>query len=437
MRNDPPVPGGRSGSIALDVAAGASFAGRLAERVRRIENGVLALLERLLFTRRTDAPKRVGLWRVGMIGDTLAALPALEAVRAAHPHAELVLFTSPGPDAAPGARELLDGSPAVDRIVRWSNEELARLGRRGFVRRLAANRVDRLYVLPQDRTTPRLELRTLLALRLAGFGDVRGARLSTAHFLPRPLARAHDRAVQWPSVSTRLLAHVRAHGAVGGQLGAGPSHAADDATQRALVVDAARRARAGELVAAAAPGDGPLLCLAPGAKLEHKRWPAERFGELARRWIDRGGRALVLGGPGDAELAARVRAAAQRAVPDLCGRTDLLESAAILMDADALVSNDTGTMHLGAAVGTPLVALFSGWDRRGAWDPVVRDPERPPIVLRRAAPCSPCLAPSCANRSAQNVPACLAIDVDAVEAALDERARRLPGPAAATERTAA
>lgn|GEM_PF-356362 len=421
---------GSDRSIPLAFDGRPEWTARAAEFARRHENAVLAGVERALFRRARRAPRTVGVWRVGMIGDTLAALPALEAIRDAHPDAELVLFTSPGPDAAPGARELLVNSPVVDRLVRWSREEQAELGRRGFVARLARERVDRLFVLPQDRTTPRLELRTLLALRAAGFGDVRGARVTTAHFLPARFARAHDRALRWPSVAERLLAHARAHGAVRADGTPGSP------TNTALVLDDALVARARAALASVAPGEAPLLCLAPGAKLEHKRWPAARFGLLARRWLEAGGRAVVLGGPGDAALADGVARAAGRPVPHLCGRTDLRESAALLADADALVSNDTGTMHLGAAVGTPLVALFSGWDRRGAWDPWCADPDRPPVVLRRPAPCSPCVAPSCGALTA-GVPACLEIGVDAVWAALERTARRRPGAAAALARPAA
>lgn len=410
---------GSDRSIPLRFDGRPSLTARAAEFARRHENTILAGIERTLFHRDTREPRRVGVWRVGMIGDTLAALPALEAVRRAHPDAELVLFTSPGPDAAPGARELLADSPVVDRLVRWSREERTRLGRRGFIAHLAAHRVDRLYVLPQDRTTPRLELRTMLALRAAGFRDVRGARVTTAHFLPGRLARAHDRAMQWPSVAQRLLDHVRAHGACFDHGSQGSP------TTTALLLDEPLRARARRALDAVAPGDAPLLFLAPGAKLEHKRWPAARFGTLARRWIERGGRAVVLGGPGDTALADAVARAAGLEVPHLCGRTDLRESAALLADADALVSNDTGTMHLGAAVGTPLVALFSGWDRRGAWDPWCADPQRPPVVLRRPVPCSPCVAETCAVRAA-GVPACLEIGADAVEAALTRVARRTP-----------
>ncbi|QDU85225.1 ADP-heptose--LPS heptosyltransferase 2 [Planctomycetes bacterium Pla163] len=403
---------------------GASRRARIAEFLRRTANACVRATERLLFRRGTAEPERVGVWRVGMIGDTLVALPALAAVRAAHPNAELVLFTSPGPADAPGAAELLEHSSAVDRVVRWTREDLAQGGLRELCRRLREAPVDRLYLVPQDRTTPRAELRLLVALRLGGLRDVRGANVTTAHFLPAPLARAHDREFVWRPIATRLCEQVESAIADGRTSGA-EFDANRASGVHVLEIDAPRRERALLHLARLAPGGEPLLCLAPGAKLEHKRWPAERFGAVARGWIDRGGRAVVLGGPGDVDLAERIARAAGVDVPSLCGVTDLLESAALLERADVLVSNDTGTMHLGAAVGTPLVAIFSGWDRRGAWDPWCADPTRPPTVLRRQVPCHPCLAPACANRSG-GVPACLELSADAVLAAALRGARRRP-----------
>ncbi|MEZ5978535.1 MAG: glycosyltransferase family 9 protein [Planctomycetota bacterium] len=414
-RNDEPADDPNAARVSLP--AGAPLAARAAEVCRRAVNAALAAIERVLLRRGRGEPRRVGVWRVGMIGDTLVALPALRAIRRAHPDAEIVLFTSPGPEGAPGALELLEHSPLVDRIVRWTSDDLERRGARGTLAALRRERTDRLYLLPQDRTTPRAEFRLLLALLLAGFRDVRGARVTTAHFLPERLARAHDRAARWPAISTRLLENAERCGV--------PPLPRDRDGASDLAPTEAERARAADLVRHAAPDGEPLLALAPGAKLAHKRWPAARFGDVARRWIDAGGRVVVLGGPGDAELARAIARVAQRDVTDLCGATSLLGSAALLERVDALVSNDTGTMHLGAAVGAPLVAVFSGWDRRGAWDPVVHDPRRPPIVLRRPAPCSPCVAPSCTNEHG-GVPYCLDLAADAVLAAALSVAKRVP-----------
>jgi len=378
-----------------------------------LANAGLWVVERALWPRLPAEPQRVGLWRVGMLGDTLAALPALAVLRARHPRARLVLFTSPGPDRAPGARELLADLAGEVEIVRWTREDLERDGARGLIARLRAARVDLLHVLPQDRTTPRVELRNLLALALSGQGGVRGARLGSAQFLPPPLRHSHDRASLPVPESERLLALVG--GAPRGARAVAPLDLVGPRRRARLAADLARA------------GTAPLLCLAPGGKLEHKRWSPTSFGRAARAWIDAGGRVAVLGGPGDADLARAVAAAAERDVTDLCGAYDVLDSACLLERAAVLLTNDTGTMHLAAAVGTPLVAVFSGYDRAGAWTPWRRPDGGEQVLLRHATPCSPCHAESCAERRAGQ-PACLAgVTVESAVAALFAVAKEVPG----------
>jgi lipopolysaccharide heptosyltransferase I len=97
------------------------------------------------------------------------------------------------------------------------------------------------------------------------------------------------------------------------------------------------------------------VVLVPGARWPTKRWPEERFAELAKRIQNQLGLATVLiGGPEDREIAARV---AQKAA-NLAGRTDLKTLAVVLRGAAGVITNDTGPMHLAAALGRPVVAIF-------------------------------------------------------------------------------
>ncbi len=113
--------------------------------------------------------------------------------------------------------------------------------------------------------------------------------------------------------------------------------------------------------AAALPSDGPLIALAPTANWEGKIWPPERFIDLFCELRAKlpGARAVVFGGPGDAEakLASPVLAALPDAV-NLVGQLSLPEAVAYLRRAVLFVGNDSGLMHLAAAAGTPTLGLF-------------------------------------------------------------------------------
>ncbi|MGH7407888.1 MAG: lipopolysaccharide heptosyltransferase II, partial [Candidatus Methylomirabilales bacterium] len=137
----------------------------------------------------------------------------------------------------------------------------------------------------------------------------------------------------------------------------------------------------------------PIVALNPGAAYgTAKRWPAERYAALADRLVAEGCRPLLVGAPSDAQATAAVREASARpgALADLTGRTDLKTLAGILRRCGAFITNDTGTMHVAAAVGTPLVAIF------GPTDPTTTAPvSRRATLLRQPVFCSPCLLREC------------------------------------------
>jgi heptosyltransferase-2 len=137
-------------------------------------------------------------------------------------------------------------------------------------------------------------------------------------------------------------------------------------------------------------GRGPLIGLNPGANWPSRRWPPERYGALGRLLREAlDARVAVLGGRQELDLARRVAEAVPGA-RSLAGRTDLKALMAILSRLDLLVTNDTGPMHVAAALGTPLVDLCGAADER------VTGPRGPRSrVLREHLFCSPCVKNVC------------------------------------------
>lgn len=140
-------------------------------------------------------------------------------------------------------------------------------------------------------------------------------------------------------------------------------------------------------------GDGrPVLALCPGAEYgPAKRWPPGHFATVARWWHEsREGVVWLFGSAKDGSAAAAIAAAAAGICVDLCGRTDLAEAVDLLAGASAVVSNDSGLMHVAAALDRPLVAVY------GSSDPGFTPPlgERAQ-VLRLGLECSPCFQREC------------------------------------------
>ena len=140
-----------------------------------------------------------------------------------------------------------------------------------------------------------------------------------------------------------------------------------------------------------------VVALAPGAVGPSKRWPA--YAELARRLAAEGNRVWVIGGPGEKEIAAEIAGADRGngrdpAIRDLTG-LDLRNAILALAAADAAVSNDSGLLHVAAALGTPAVGIFgptSPWH----WAPL--NPLAAVIETTSALPCRPCHQPVCRLR---------------------------------------
>jgi lipopolysaccharide heptosyltransferase I len=130
------------------------------------------------------------------------------------------------------------------------------------------------------------------------------------------------------------------------------------------------------------------VVLQPGARWLNKRWPAEHFAELVRRLPEP--RFVVLGGTEDQPLGAQIAAAHPQRCLDLTGQLSLAEMVECIRGADLMVSNDTGPMHVAAALGRPVVALFGPTEprRTGPYGQLSH-------VLQHPLPCVPCMKSRC------------------------------------------
>ncbi|HSS44353.1 MAG TPA: glycosyltransferase family 9 protein, partial [Thermoanaerobaculia bacterium] len=200
--------------------------------------------------------------------------------------------------------------------------------------------------------------------------DRRGALLT--HALPAPPHRTHQ---------------LRDYDALLSSRGIEP----DPEPPRFLVPLTAAQRATQALAKAGIPPDRPLALLAPGAAFGWtKRWPAERFGHLSDRLLEKGFGCAVVIGPGEEDLAVRVAAAARGRLPTLGADLDPVELAGALARARLLVSNDSGPMHLASAVGTPVLAFF------GPTDPARTAPVGSVSrILDRYVFCSPCYLKAC------------------------------------------
>jgi heptosyltransferase-1 len=135
-----------------------------------------------------------------------------------------------------------------------------------------------------------------------------------------------------------------------------------------------------------------LVALNAGARWFTKQWSPESFAQVADRLQKEGIRVVVIGDTAENHPGRAVVGYMKTSPIDLVGKTSLKELIALLKRVRLLITNDSGPMHLAAALGTPVVALF------GPTDPSRTGPYGPGhLILRSGIPCSPCLSRRCAN----------------------------------------
>lgn len=286
-----------------------------------------------------DDVLKIAVLRGGGLGDLLFALPAIEALSWAYPEAEIVLL------GTPLAAALLDGRPGpVARVetlppargVHGPDEadDAPAVGR--FLQRMSSERFD---LACQMHGGGRYSNPFLLGVQAR---HTVGTRTPDAAPLERnlPYVYYQHEMVRWRE--TAALA-----GAI-----AGPE-------EPHVTVSPRERLAGLEVIGDCRDG---LAVLHPGATDPRRRWPADRFVELAVRLAADGMRVIVVGDGADAAIANGVAAEAGRraggAVASVAGRLTLPELAGVLSVADVFVGNDSGPRHLAQAVGAPTVAVY-------------------------------------------------------------------------------
>ncbi|MCK6553703.1 glycosyltransferase family 9 protein [Candidatus Binatia bacterium] len=319
------------------------------------------------------------IYRCGTLGDTLVALPAINAVRQRFSDARYIHMTASDASGKLWADEVLREFGWFDAFVTYRPADLA--DPREIVAvaaRVRAQRPDLVVHLGSDKNSVLRAYRDRLFFLLAGVGRfVSCPSDKVGHF--GGLKRT---ARVYPQEVVRLLDSVRAAGVGEGQV------------RFDVPIRERHEQRVDEVMAAGGlEGERPLVAVCPGSKQAIKCWPVERYGTVGERLIsDAGVNLVVVGGADEAAAGCVVGARWPRGRwLNAAGCLSVLESAALLRRCAFYVGNDTGAMHLMAAVGGACVAVFSAREPAYSWFPWGSQH----IVLRRDVPCRHCYLDVC------------------------------------------
>jgi heptosyltransferase-2 len=250
----------------------------------------------------------------------------------------------------------------------FAHGELA-LGKRWRIARsLRANRYDRAFVLPNSFKSALVPMFAGIPERIGFIGELRqwlftDARQLDERALPLMVERFAWLADAADAVLTRPVPRPQ------------------------LRVTEAERAQLRQRLGLAAASR--VACFVPAQSTVRQRWPAQYFGELAQRLGAEGHAVWLVGSAKDRDVGDSVTQSYAAAV-NLCGRTTLDEAVVLLSCADLVVSNDSGLMHVAAALDRPMIALYGS--SSPSFTPPLSDRAH---VVKHEVPCSPCFERVC------------------------------------------
>jgi heptosyltransferase-2 len=316
---------------------------------------------------RSCNPQKIMVRATNWIGDAVMSLPAIEALHARFPNSEIVLV------AKPWVSEIYLNHPAISRQIVYDAAGEHR-GARGFwklVRQLRSERFDAAILLQNAFHAAWMAWCAGIPLRIGYVRDGRSPLLSEAVEVPPPAAYGHQvyyylqllfRAgiIERP----KTLQEVRLH-----------------------LAESEQRWAVKQLQTVGLSGRRFLVGVNPGASFGGaKRWLPDRYANLADRLIDAlGADVLIFGSPAERPLAEAVARAMEHTPVLVAGETTLREFMALMAKCHLVITNDSGPMHVAAALGLPLVAIFGSTNERATGPVSLRA-----RIIKHPVECSPC-----------------------------------------------
>jgi heptosyltransferase-2 len=313
--------------------------------------------------------RRILIRSTNWIGDAVMTTPAVRAIREGFPNAHISLLTKPW--VAP----VFENSEHIDRLLIYDDKRRHKgfFGKFRLARDLRKYHFDAAILLQNAFEAALIAFLAGIPLRIGYSRDARGLLLTHAVPCTKEIKTKHQ--------TEYYLNILHEIGIVQGN--------------RDLYLKLNQRDRFQAekiLLKQHLSLDDTIIGINPGATYgPAKQWPADRYAHLADRILAFSeARVVIFGGPGDKTLGQKISAKMKHRPVDLSGQTSLGEAMALIERCDLFITNDSGLMHVAAALDVPLVAIF------GSTNPVATGPLGPNSkVVQAAVPCSPCLNSEC------------------------------------------
>jgi len=368
-------------------------------------NFFLRIIQSILFSRPLKNPKSILVYKVGNIGDIVCAIPCFIAIRRAYPDAKITLLTSTGTKSVPGAEDFLKGAWYFDEMKVYYSQDIDSWGKRtALAKTLRQNNYDLFIHIPaHDWTSFFTIIRNIFFAKMLGVKSAYGFQVRTVINLFWKTQIDYSLGEKEVDTLLDLLKE-------GGIKPVKPEFDFPISKETEEKVSQFIRNKWQDSKA-------PLIAILAGSKRKYKEWQPEKFGEVAVYLQNKyGARFVILGNEKDipdAEIISRHLLKENALV--VAGECSVPESIALTKQCDFFLGVDNGFMHIAAALGKPVVALFCILNIYGKWFPYGEGHE---CLYKRFLNCD-YKNPECIKKSIEM------ISVDEVKAACDRVISRL------------
>jgi len=317
-----------------------------------------------------DTTRRILIRAVNWVGDAVMTTPAMGLIRDHFPQAEITLL------ANPLVSQLLSPHPAINRVITFQRNGAHRgiAGRLRLAAEIRKQNFDAVIILPNSFDSALVPWLAGIPVRLGKSSDGRGFLLTGRYHPSRQALTCHQ---------VEYYCDLVRHFGIAGQTG----------SPLILTTPEEERNAAATLAASGIEPDDIVLGINPGAAFgSAKRWYPERFAEVALRLASEWkAKIVIFGGPVETEIAAAIESRLSGVTClNMAGKTSMRELLALILRCDFFVTNDSGPMHIAAAFGIPLVAIF-GSTNHATTSPYTEKG----VIVRKDVACAPCLLREC------------------------------------------
>ncbi len=324
---------------------------------------------------------------IGHLGDTLVGIPAIAKIKEVHPNESLVLITNkPAKDYFVTSWDVLKYTNLIDHVIFYNKSDLKDILRLAYNIRTYGKKKILYYLISNSRSLGQ-SLRDYIFFKvMCGFNKILGINES----IYKKIIKDKDgNLIKVEKESERLLKIIyKIHGL---------DYKKEYLPKAPLLSPSTEHYKKVKVLLKKMSSEAILIIVGHGAKTSAQMWQIERFRRLCELLINYNDKICIIlvGTKEDYANGEYLRNGFENKIINLSGKTNIIESAAVISKCVLYIGNDSGTMHLAASMGIPCIGIFSARNNSGRWDPYGESN----VILRKKVKCEGCSLAECTENN--------------------------------------